>query len=90
VEEIARFISRGSPRFAIVFAREAQAAAHSLTRFALRGRLVPERDDERLRELLLLKSYRLIYRVVSGDEIHVIAVIHGARDLDAFLARQKR
>jgi len=56
--------------------------------FARRGRIVPERDDERLRELIV-GSYRLIYRI-AADEVHVIAFVNGARDLDAFLRRQGR
>jgi addiction module RelE/StbE family toxin len=90
VEEIARFIARDSPRYASVIQREAQAAAASLKQFAWRGRAVPERDDERLRELIIGRSYRLIYRIVAGEEVHVIAFINSARDLDAFLTREDR
>jgi toxin ParE1/3/4 len=84
VEEAARFIARDSPRYAVIFQREVQAAARSLSRFARRGRVVAERDDERLRELIV-GSHRLLYKIVNDDEVHVIAVIHSARDLDAFL-----
>ncbi len=90
VEESARFIARDSPQYAIVLQREAQAAATSLRLFARRGRVVPERRDERLRELIVSRSYRLIYRIVADDEVHVIAFIHSARDLNAFLEREDR
>ena len=90
VEEQARFIARDSPRYAVVLQREAQAAAKSLRQFARRGRVVPEREDERLRELIIANSYRLIYKIVSDDEVHVIVFIHTSRDLDAFLAREGR
>jgi len=36
--------------------------------------MVPERGDERLRELIVSKSYRLIYKLVADDELHVIAL----------------
>ena len=85
VEEVARFIARDSPRYAVVLQREAQAAARSLREFAQRGRVVPERSDERLRELIVGRSYRLIYRIAGDDEVHVIAFVNSARDLDAFL-----
>jgi len=88
VEEAARYVARDSPRYAIVLQREAQAAAQSLRLFARRGRVVPERNDERLRELIV-GSYRLIYRVVA-EEVHVIAFVNGARDLDSFLKRESR
>jgi plasmid stabilization system protein ParE len=90
VEEQARFIARDSPRYAVVLQREAQAAAKSLQQFARRGRVVPERSDERLRELIVASSYRLIYRIVNDDEVHIIVFISGARDLDAFLKRANR
>ncbi len=90
VEEAARFIARDSPRFAVVLQREAQAAARSLRQFARRGRIVRERNDERLRELIVGQSYRLIYKLVTDDEVHVIAFVHGARDLDAFLQHEQR
>jgi toxin ParE1/3/4 len=90
VEEVARFIARDSPRYAIVLQREAQAAATSLRQFARRGRVVPERDDPRLRELIIAQSYRLIYKITADDEVHVIAFVNTARDLDAFLATADR
>jgi len=90
VEEQARFIARDSPRYAVVLQREAQAAAKSLRQFARRGRVVPERGDERLRELIIASTYRLIYRIVNDDEVHIIVFINNARDLDAFLERENR
>jgi toxin ParE1/3/4 len=89
VEEAARFIARDSPRYAIVLQREAQIAAQSLRRFARRGRIVPERNDERLRELRV-GSYRLLYRIAGDEEVQIIAFVHGARDLDLFLNNQDR
>ena len=90
VEEIARFISRDSPRYAIVLQREAQAAAKSLRQFAKRGRIVPERNDERPRELIVARSYRLIYRIIDDEEIHVIAFMTSSRDLGLFLSTNDR
>jgi len=89
VEAVARFIARDSPYYAVVLQREAQAAAKSLQQFARRGRIVPERADDRLRELIVSRSYRLIYRLVGDDEVHVIAFVNSARDLDAFLQRER-
>jgi hypothetical protein len=44
----------------------------------------------RLRELNVAQRCRLIYKIVAGDEVHVIAFIHSARDLDAFLGKVDR
>lgn len=49
-----------------------------------------EREDERLRELIIANSYRLLYKIISDDEVHIIVFINSARDLNAFLDRQGR
>ena len=43
------------------------------------GRMVPEAEEENVRELLF-HNYRIIYRVET-DGILILTVIHGARDL---------
>ena len=45
--------------------------------FPLAGRIVPEFDDESIREVFAY-DYRIIYRV-EQDEVIVAAVIHGKR-----------
>jgi toxin ParE1/3/4 len=89
VEEAARFVARDSPRYAVALQREAQAAARSLRQFARRGRVVPEQHDQSLRELIV-GSHRLLYKIVTGEEVHVIAFINSARDLNAFLESEDR
>jgi toxin ParE1/3/4 len=68
VEEAARLIARDSPRYAVALQREAQAAARSLRQFVRRGRVVPERNDERMKELIVA-SYRLIYKIITVDSM---------------------
>jgi toxin ParE1/3/4 len=53
--------------------------AERLVNFSLRGRVVQEFEEKRLRESIV-RGYRLIYQVVP-DGIEVIAVVHGSRDL---------
>jgi toxin ParE1/3/4 len=45
------------------------------------GCIVPERQDESIREHFVY-SYRLIYEI-AGDDIHILAVIHGRRSLES-------
>lgn len=42
------------------------------------GRVVPELDDENIREILIY-SYRLIYEI-KKEAIEILAVVHGRRD----------
>jgi len=40
--------------------------------------------------LIIANSYRLLYKIISDDEVHIIVFINSARDLNAFLDRQGR
>ena len=79
LEQAAEYIARDSPSYATSSVRRAFAAAASLDEFAQRGRVVPELGDTSIREIIV-GSYRLIYRT-AGDTVHIIAFVHGARDL---------
>jgi addiction module RelE/StbE family toxin len=72
------YIARDSPYYARRFVARLIAAVEPLESFPQMGRVVPE-GDGRHRELIL-RPYRIIYRV-EGQEILVIAVVHGSRDL---------
>jgi len=84
----AEYIARDSARYAGGFVREAFEASDTLTEFANRGHVVPEFEDEAIREIFL-RSHRLIYQVTT-DEIFVLGLVHGARDLAALWRREKR
>jgi len=61
---------------------QALDAATSLDTFSERGRVVPEFDQSTIREIIV-QRYRLLYEVTAA-EAHVLAFIHGARDLTRF------
>ena len=58
---------------------QALNAASSLDLHSERGRLVPELDQPKVRQLLV-QRYRLLYEVTPA-EVQVLAFVHGARDL---------
>ena len=58
---------------------QALGAASSLDVFGERGRIVPELNQPNVRQLLV-QRYRLLYEVTQ-TEIHILAFVHGARDL---------
>lgn len=72
------YIARDSPHYAQRFVERLIAAVDPLERFPQLGRVVPE-GDGRHRELLVA-SYRIIYRA-EGQEILVVTVVHGSRNL---------
>ena len=74
---IAEYIARDSEYYAATFVQEIKEAAASLAEFAERGQVVPEFGDPSIRELLI-KSYRLVYRI-SEKRVVILTLIHGAR-----------
>ncbi|HEY0365225.1 MAG TPA: type II toxin-antitoxin system RelE/ParE family toxin, partial [Pyrinomonadaceae bacterium] len=63
-------------RFGRFLIHHAKALAH----FPERGRVVPEFDDESIRELIV-RAYRIIYRLNHNERsIEVIRFWHAARD----------
>jgi toxin ParE1/3/4 len=77
LEAICLFIARDAPQVAAVFADRAFQVADHLSGHPSLGRVVPEMQDESIREVSI-HSYRLIYRI-QQDKIHVLTVHHGAR-----------
>jgi toxin ParE1/3/4 len=81
LERTADYIAEDSPGYAAAFVRRVRDRARSLEELAERGRVVPELDEPAVRELVV-GSYRLIYET-SDEDVFVLALIHGARDLPA-------
>ena len=44
------------------------------------GRIVPELGDPMFREVIY-GNYRIVYRIIGADDVEILAVIHGARDM---------
>lgn len=71
------FISQDSTHYASVVVHRLIAAVDRLRDFPVSGRVVPEFGDPSIREIIS-RPYRLVYRVVSEREVHVLTVHHGA------------
>lgn len=80
LESIARFISHDSPHYAQLFVIDVFGAVERLGAFPQSGRIVPERNDPALREIIL-GNYRIVYRT-KADLVEILTVYHGARLLD--------
>lgn len=87
LERIADYIAEDSPGYAAAFARRVRDRARSLDELSNRGRIAPELDEPRVRELLV-GNYRLIYET-DEDNVFVLALIHGARDLGALWDKER-
>jgi toxin ParE1/3/4 len=87
IEDAAKYIALNSPAAARRIAADAVRAAESLSELCERGRIVPELDDSRYRELLI-GAYRLVYRV-EEEHVSIVAFVHGARDFRSWWKRHR-
>jgi plasmid stabilization system protein ParE len=80
VDSIASYIARDSMAYASAVVAKIIRTSRLLRRFPFAGRIVPEFEDELVRERFAY-SYRIIYRIQERTVI-VAAVIHGKRLLE--------
>lgn len=87
VESIANYIARDSAHYASAVVNRIVACTRNLIHFPLAGHIVPELNDDAIRERFVY-SYRVIYRIKS-EVITIAAVIHGKRLLEPMKDRFK-
>jgi addiction module RelE/StbE family toxin len=79
LRDIATFIAKDNPPAALKLGELIFARVDTLERFPELGRVVPERNQPNLREMVV-KNYRVIYRVRHKDKLlEILRVWHGAR-----------
>jgi toxin ParE1/3/4 len=81
VDAIAAYIKRDSHFYAKAVVDKFISTAESIALFPQVGRVVPELNDDLIRERFVY-SYRLIYQI-NDNHIEILAVIHGKRILEA-------
>jgi toxin ParE1/3/4 len=74
---IYEYIALNSPTYAKGMVNRITRRSSQIADSPFSGRMVPEYQAQDIRELIE-KPYRIIYRI-KGDQIDVLAVIHGAR-----------
>jgi plasmid stabilization system protein ParE len=76
---IRAYIARDSRSAAEALARRIRRDAGRLAQHPHMGRVVPEYDDPRIRELIVA-PYRVIYRFdADANVVYVVGIIHGSR-----------
>lgn len=80
LKEIFDFICLDSKRYARFQIEKIQNKTEILKTGMLTGKRVSEMDDDNVREIFE-GNYRIIYRIISQNEIHILLVHHGAKDI---------
>jgi plasmid stabilization system protein ParE len=79
LQAVVLFIARDNPDVAESFGCRLMFKVDALAQFPQLGRIVPEEQDENVREIIF-RPYRIIYKVLVEKQIVAIArVWHGAR-----------
>ena len=80
LKDIYQFIALDSKRYARFQVEKIQKRTIILKEGTIIGKKVFEINDENVRELFE-GDFRIIYRIISKYEIHILLIHHGARDL---------
>lgn len=80
LDDADRYISRDSTHYADIVVERIVRATRHLEQFPLMGRVVPQDDSQRTRELVV-EGYHVMYEV-QQDVVWILRVLHGSRDLN--------
>ena len=80
IDKIAEFIAKDSDHYAKIQVQRFFNSVKILERQPRSGKIVPEKQDPLIRELLI-GSYRIIYKILSSTKIDVLTVHHNKRML---------
>ncbi len=78
IENIAEFISKDSIKYAKIQVQRFFDITGILEKQNRFGRIVPEINNDRIREIIQ-GNYRIIYRIVTEDQIDIITIHHSRR-----------
>ena len=79
LRNIREYVARDSQQYAPLVVAELLASVRRLQAFPKSGRVVPERNDPSIREVIW-RNYRVVYRLVASEEaVHVLTVFRGER-----------
>ena len=79
LDALLHYISRDSAFYARLFGEKVVLATRRLEAFPESGRMIPEAEDQTLREIIV-QGYRVMYRLET-DRLLILAVMHGRRDV---------
>ena len=80
IKAIAEYIARDSSIYAESTVERIFQAPERLIQFPKLGRIVPEKNDEAIREIFVFQ-YRIIYEILAS-EVHILTVVHGKRIIE--------
>lgn len=80
LESIYKFVSNDSEFYASRLIDKIISSVDILENYPLSGRIVPEKNDETIREIIE-GNYRIFYKIISRFQISILRVHHSARNV---------
>ena len=77
-DSIAEYIAKDSVYYAKIQIKRFFDKVEILKIYPKIGRIVPERKQPNIRDLIL-GNYRLIYKVINKNQIHILTIHHSKR-----------
>jgi len=78
LKTIRDYIAQDSVRYASITINRIYDRAQILSRQPLSGRIVPEFDDPKIRELII-GNYRLVYLIINEESVEILRIYNSAR-----------
>ena len=78
--DIGNYIAENSEKYAKLTVKRLSERTDILKQFPLAGRIVPEKSEKNVRELVE-GSYRIIYEIFPENLIYILTVYHSSREL---------
>jgi addiction module RelE/StbE family toxin len=83
LNDIGDYIEKDSFRYAEIVVNSLFNSVDILEQFPLAGRVVPEFNDTKIRELIR-GNYRIVYRILHESRIDIVTIHHSAQLLTNF------
>jgi toxin ParE1/3/4 len=80
LRDIHQYIAHDSKYYADRYVLILYRRVDVLTDFPLAGRVVPEKEDETIRELIE-GNYRIFYKVINKEKVSILRVHHSSRQI---------
>lgn len=80
IDDIASYIGIDSVHYAALEVKKIYQKAETLELHPAIGRIVPELNIKSIREVIE-GNYRIIYRIVNKDVVHILTVHHSRKQL---------
>lgn len=80
LNDIGDYIAENFEKYAKLTIEKLFEKTNLLKTFPQAGRIVPEKNEENIRELIE-GNYRIIYEIVSPNQINILTIYHSARNL---------